>query len=338
MAMNTPNRQTSEDQLNQFNIWMRSQPWFIEWHRQRGLNPSGNGNRKLSDGEQAQIESLMRANGVQLPNGMHVDSGGSLNQKNRLARNIGIGAAVTGAALTGLGAAGIGPMSGLFASTAPIATSTATTAGLGAVPELGVSAIPSVLGTSGVAASSAPLTFGSIATGATKAPSMFSRIGSALRNPQVIGAAGQMAGRASQAAAENRGAQTAAQMDYDRMGLERDQIKLQAEESARKAQSDAINKAVYGQYLANWQPSVPEDFKPYAGNIQAPSEEARAAGRLLYDQANELMKSGKYTDVNPQLTPFSEYPTRPGTMERVGNYVAPALTFYGLYDQLFGGR
>lgn len=111
--MPSPNRQTSEQQLNEFNIWMRSQPWFQQWHQQRGLNPSGNGNRKLSRAEQSELENLMRQNGVNLDGGMHIDSGGSLNQKNRLGRNIAIGAAATGAALTGFGLAGMGPLSGL---------------------------------------------------------------------------------------------------------------------------------------------------------------------------------------------------------------------------------
>src|SRR5688572_19396209 len=116
---NVPNRQTSEADLNTFNIWMRSQPWFIEWHRQRGLNPSGNGNRKLSRDEQGQLERLMQQNGVPLDGGMHIDSGGSANQKNRLVRNAAITAAVVGGSILTAGAAGMGPAAGLFGSAAP---------------------------------------------------------------------------------------------------------------------------------------------------------------------------------------------------------------------------
>lgn len=73
---------TGEQALNRFNISMRSQPWFVQWHRQHGLNPSGNGNRKLSGTEQNELEGLVVQNMFQgrKPQGMTIDSGGSLNQ------------------------------------------------------------------------------------------------------------------------------------------------------------------------------------------------------------------------------------------------------------------
>jgi hypothetical protein len=101
----TPDRDTSEQELDQFNQWLRSQPWHQAMMRGRS---SG-----LSRSEQSQLEQQIKANGIELPSGMHIDQGGNLNQKNRLGRNVGIAAAIGGGALTGLGFAGLGPLGGL---------------------------------------------------------------------------------------------------------------------------------------------------------------------------------------------------------------------------------
>lgn len=109
--MAVPTRQTSEAQLNQFNAWLKEQPWYQQFFASIGQDM----NRvELSRGEQGQLESLLAANGARVPDGMHIDQAGNLNQKNRLARNVGIGAGLTAAALGTMGAAGAGPLAGLF--------------------------------------------------------------------------------------------------------------------------------------------------------------------------------------------------------------------------------
>lgn len=334
--MNTPTRKTSEDALNQFNIWMRSQPWFVEFHKQKGLNPSGNGNRKLSRDEQSQLESLMKANGVQLPDGMHIDSGGSLNQKNRLGRNVAIGAGLTAATLATMGAAGVGPMAGMFGTSAPVAGGTAA---LGAVPEATfTSAAAAFPGATAVGAGTAPIGFGTAATTtAAGGGGLMSKIGSALKNKDLIGAVGRGIGAAGDASAQNRGAQASMMMDYETQKRAFEQNQVLAEKTGRDAQSDAMNKALWGEYTANYQPlSRPEGVPTQTDN--SISDNAREAGRMLSQQARDMMQSGKYTNVNPQIRPFEDFPTEPGLMERVGNYAGPALNYYDLYNQLFGKK
>jgi hypothetical protein len=107
----SPTRRTAESQLDAWNDQFRQSAVYQDFMRRNGL-PT-NGRVKLSRSQQSALESEMRRAGIQVPSGMHIDQGGSLNQKNRLARNIGIGAAATGAALTGFGLAGMGPLSGL---------------------------------------------------------------------------------------------------------------------------------------------------------------------------------------------------------------------------------
>jgi hypothetical protein len=88
-----PNRGTSEQALNQWNIALRSSPFYQNFLRQQGLVDSGRGVR-MSRGQQGMLEDELKRNGVVIPGGMHIDQGGNLNQSNRLLRNIGIGAAI----------------------------------------------------------------------------------------------------------------------------------------------------------------------------------------------------------------------------------------------------
>jgi hypothetical protein len=92
---------------------MRNSPLWQNFMRQLGYDTSRHANIKLSDQQQKQLEQQLARSGMQIPGGMHIDPAGNLNQKNRLLRNIGIGAAIGGGALTGLGLAGMGPLSGL---------------------------------------------------------------------------------------------------------------------------------------------------------------------------------------------------------------------------------
>lgn len=148
--MVSPTRKTSERDLNQFNIWMRSQPWFAQWMSTRGLNPSGNGNRKLTRDEQSDLEGVLASHGVPLDSGLHIDSGSSVNQKNRLVKNVAIGAGITGATLLTAGAAGAGPLAGLFGSAAPAVTGTG--AGLTAAGNFAASNAAGVVGGLGTTA------------------------------------------------------------------------------------------------------------------------------------------------------------------------------------------
>src|SRR5262245_40682227 len=128
-----PTRQTSEAELNQFNVSLRSQPWYQAYFAQRGLDPN---KVKLSDRQQGELETLMAQNGVTVPSGMHIDPAGNLNQKNTLGRNLAIGAGVGAGAffggpalLSAIGSAGPPAAAGTVAASATPAATTATTGG-----------------------------------------------------------------------------------------------------------------------------------------------------------------------------------------------------------------
>src|SRR5690349_1657016 len=107
--MNLPTRRSTPEDVNAFNLYIRQQPWYQAWFRQMGLDPN---KVKLSRSQQSQLESLLARNGVPVQDGMHIDQAGNLNQKNRLGRNLAIGAGIAGATVATMGAAGVGPMAG----------------------------------------------------------------------------------------------------------------------------------------------------------------------------------------------------------------------------------
>lgn len=313
------NKKSDEEALNNFNIQMRSQPWFIQWMQERGLNPSGFGNRKLSGKEQDQLEQLVAQHyfGGRLPEGMTIDSGSSLNQKGGWAgmptwakTAIIAGAAVatagTASALSGGSFLGIGGGAGAVPN---------------AVPAVSGSLAPVLPATPAVAGGTAAATGTAAAAGGK---SVFDRVSGWLRNP-VVNAAGQMISAAGQASANNRGVNVDAQLAHD-------DLALRAARERRDAEKDAYAGAMLGQLATSYQPSnrpAGAEGRHAQGFI---SDGARVAGQTLYDQ---MLKRLQTQDYGTSITPFSELPTQPGRMERFATYAGPALS---LFDPRTYGR
>lgn len=204
--MPTPTRSTSEQQLDQWNDQLRASPIWQNWMRSMGKDRPGSG---LNDREQGELERYLAQNGIKIPGGMHIDQGGNLNQKNRLARNIGIGAAIGGLAVTGLGAAGIGPLSGALGGGAAAGGAGAAGAGgtlaSSSFPAASLMGGPAAIGSmgasagipwAGAAGASAALTGGRAAAGAAGAGAATDYLGDR-PNPRGIGrAAGAVANTA----------------------------------------------------------------------------------------------------------------------------------------------
>lgn len=346
----------SDTSINAFNLKIRTSPWYQEWFKQKGLNPN---QVKLSSQQREELKQVVEQHtGFQFPGDMKIDPAGNLNEKGGWAGlpkavKIGIIAAAAvggGAALGAFG--GIGGGGGAAASGGSTAAATGGSAALPTIagthaigtgmslPIAGATgstmAAPGILGAGGSAMMGGASMGPTIAGKAS--PSLMSRIAGYAKNP-LVQAGSRMLTGAGSAAAQNRGAEAALRMDHDAMGLQRDQLKLAAEKSGRDAQSDAMNKAVWGNYVANHKSAVPEDVSPYA-RIREVSEGEREAGRLLAEQARQKMESGQYTDVNPSITPFEQYPSQPGVMERIANYAGPAMSLFDprLYDEMGWGE
>lgn len=310
--------------INAFNLKIRLTDWYQDWFRSKGLNPNM---VKLNDQQREELKRLVEAkSGFVFPKDMKIDPAGNLNEKGgwaglptgvKIAIIAGATVATAGAAGAFAGGGGIGA-GGLGSG----ATAAGNFAAQGASPLLGGGSLAAGGG-------AAAATGGGAAAGGA---GLFSKIAGAAQ----VG--GRVLGSMSAASAANRGAETAVQLDRDRMQLEADQLKLQAEKSARDGQSDTFNKSMWGNYVANYQPSVPAEVAPYAGNIRQISDAEREAGRTLASQAKATMDSGQYTSVNPQVTPYGDLKTQPGMFERIANVAGPALSFWDLYNQIQRGR
>lgn len=163
-----PNRGTSEQWLDDWNRQFRASPIYRNWMTRNGLPTDGR--VRLSRQQQSSLEAELRANGIQIPGGMHIDQGGNLNQKNRLVRNVAIGAAagvggyyalpyLAGSAGAGSGAAGSATGAGA-GSLAPIAGGSpwAVTpyAGSAAMSPTGAAAVGGSIGAGAGAAGAIP--------------------------------------------------------------------------------------------------------------------------------------------------------------------------------------
>lgn len=307
---------TSEYDINQLNLAMRQTDWYQNWFRSKGLNPN---QVKLNDRQRAELTAVAAQNGYQLGDRMKIDEAGNVNQRGGFSgmptwAKIAISAApVAGSMLIpGVREAVVSNIGGLFgggASTATTGGTGATLTSLSGAPIVAVGA-PTAAGVSGTTAGTVA------ATG-----SAFNRIANVLKNPitrTVATGAGRMLASAGDAAAQNRGAETAARLDYDRLNLE-------AEQQGRARQSDAYRKAMLGQLAVGYQPpSRPAGAEGrYAQGFITP--EAREAGQTLYGQGMDTLRQGQ----KPSITPYDQLPTKPGAFERISNYAAPALSIYG---------
>ena len=111
-----PRRSTSEAELDRWNQWWRQTPVYQNFMRRQGL--PADGRVRLSRGQQAALEREMRAAGLRIPSGMHIDQGGNLNQQSRLVKTAAIAG---GAAAAAFGIPGVFPglLSGGPAAVAP---------------------------------------------------------------------------------------------------------------------------------------------------------------------------------------------------------------------------
>lgn len=362
----TPDRKTSEAELNQFNQQLRASPLYAQFMSSQGLVPGRA--VKLSRRQQGQFEDVLRAHGVPIPSGMHIDNAGNLNQKNRLARNIGIAAAATGLALTGAGAAGIGPLSGLGAGATGAAGAAGAIPSVGATGGIAAGAFPAIAGTtgaslagaaipslgvtSGLAAGAFPTVAGTSGAGMAGSSGIMSGITKAAQLYKNGRAATSLASGLAGAAqsgreADNAAASGTANFEADQAGaanrdvLDRADLDLKRRLDARLGQSDAYEKAIQGALGKNIQdvhmdrPSgIPNISFTGGSRPSAIGPEGRAAASELNKQAMLKLMSGESYDPLPAFERVNapEY-KKPGLFENVAGAAGMAgQSYFGAKD------
>lgn len=314
-------KKSGDEAINEFNIRMRSQPWFVDWHRQRGLDPSGNGNRKLSGREQDELEALVGQHlfpkfGGRVPDGMTVDSGGSLNTKHGwaslpTAAKIAIVAGIA-VATAGVGLAVTGPTAGAqvaaggtaaaSGSAAPAAASVVGMGGATAAKGAGMAASAGMWGGGGAA----------LPTAAAAAPAAAK---TGLTWGKALGWAAPVAERAIGGYLSNRAESNAndARLQSDRENRALEESKL---DPNRGYMMQARNAAGLD-WMANQEftpPALQVDSK-YGAGFTAPSErsytgsaELRAALRAARDK---VLAGDGTAPITPGATPPAMLRRRP---------------------------
>src|SRR3990167_7031179 len=76
---------STKDAINAFNVYLRTQPWYMEWFQSKGIDM----NRvKLSKDQRKELEQVIIANGAAPPNDfddMIIDPSGNLNTEHGFA-------------------------------------------------------------------------------------------------------------------------------------------------------------------------------------------------------------------------------------------------------------
>lgn len=151
--MTAPARQSGPAAINQFNAYLKQQPWYQQFFAQRGIDPQA---VKLSRHQQGELEQLMAAHGVPIGSGTTIDDAGNVNEKNRLSRAAIIAAPIAASMfIPGVREAVLSHAGALFG-------------GGGSGTAVSASAAPTVAAGTSAAAASAPAIASAVAPAAVK--------------------------------------------------------------------------------------------------------------------------------------------------------------------------
>jgi hypothetical protein len=326
-----PSDKATKDAINQFNLEMRQQPWYQEWFQRQGLDPN---KVKLSKPQREELEKLALANGAPPDafDDMMIDPAGNLNTEHGFASlptwakiAIGAGAVAGGYFAAPAIASAIAPNAAVPGTVA----STSYGTGMAALP----AAIPtSIAGGSAVAGAVAPVAVGTTAAAGGTLSTM-DRVG------QMMRAGSGAIGRATEAAAGNRVAGDDLNMRARGQDISAENAfqgqQLSMAELEAKQQDQARRNLYRASVLKNPQTSVenPRGAPTFSPELMEgmTNLEKQALDRLREEAQYSTGKLRKPRDFS--LTPFT--PTRQGTMERVGNWLAPGLSIANMATELY---
>lgn len=161
---------------------------------------------------------------------------------------------------------------------------------------------------------------------------------SAAMNPQVLAAIGRTVGAGTQQAAQNRSAMTEAQLfrdqialqaqrDHEQALIQRAKLEMEQKEADAKAREGAGNAALRADQIRNWQPANRPGRVANISFVQRPGEGGQAAAKEMERQALLRQLQGEqFTPLAPMAGPYAVSDVqRAGTMEKIGNILAPSL-------------
>lgn len=329
----------TETSIDNVNIWMRSTPWYQEKMREWGQDP---GHPTLTKSQSQQLMNMARQQGVQVDDSVELDNHGNFNPKGHKLRNTLLVAGIAGATLATMGAAGMfAGAAGPAAASAAAPTAAGAAGGAGGVlgsTAIGSGFIPAIPALSSGASAAAGAAGGSGVLGtvgslASKGGSTLGKIG------DILGAAGTGVSNATTAAGNNA-------LDQEKLGLEANAQNITGNTAFETAmlnrakqegteRTGALKDVYRKSYSEN--PSV-GPFNPKGAPTFSQQYKDTLSG--LADQgAGKLKESPTYsTDKMAPVTPYIPIKpddvqgatgTEPGTLQKIGNYLGPALNVAG---------
>lgn len=203
----TPDRKTSEMDLDQFNQSVRNSELYQQFTRQRGIGSENAwGTGKWSEADREAWKATLAAQGVQLPKGMKVDDGGNLNQVNTKNKKILIGAALVGGTIATAGA--LGAFGGAAAAGGAAAGATGAAAGTAGAVGAGTAAAATGAAAAGAAGAGMGI-MPSVITG-------LAGLGSTYMGARAQSQAGKQAANATREANAASERTLTAQMEFER--------------------------------------------------------------------------------------------------------------------------
>lgn len=182
---------------------------------------------------------------------------------------------------------------------------------------------------------------GSAAKGASKVG--FGNIAkSVLTDPNVLSSIGRTIGAGTDQAAQNRGAETEAQLFRDQIAMQaqrdheselvrRAQLEMEQKGFDTKFREDAGNSAIRASAIQNWKPAARPDGVANISFAGAPGEGGMQAAKEMERQALIRQLQGGNLTAPPTLDPKYNVSAvkQAGTMEKIGGFLSPAFSIGG---------
>ena len=152
--------------------------------------------------------------------------------------------------------------------------------------------------------------------------------------PTLIGAGGSALGAAAQGMAQNRGAESGANISREQLQQNADRMffdqMLAREQEGRASRNDAMRGLQQSEYIANWKPSAMK-LSPFTRDIAGPSDMVREGARSM--QGDLMARLAGNQMPMPQQRQVAEMIRKPGFFEKFAGIASPAMSLYGEFAQ-----
>ena len=336
----------NDTSINNFNLKIRTSPWYQEWFQAKGLNPN---KVELTKDQRNELKAVVEQNtGFKFPGDMKIDPAGNLNEKGGWAGlPTGVKIALIAAAAVGTaGAAGaFGGAAGVGAGGTGSGLSAATTGAAfqGASPLLAGGTLAGGTGSTLGAVSTIAgggSTLGKVAKSVLggggdegEGGSTMDRIGQLMRaGAGAVGAAGQAAAQSRDSRNDDlyraRQSDVGAESNFQNQQIEQAKMEAMQRDEARKAlyRASVMKNPTASPYNPSGTPTFSPEMMEGLSNLEKQAL-TRTADAPLYS-SSQMRKPRDFA-------PLELTTQQPSTMEQISNWTAPGLKIGDILTRFF---